>query len=155
MLRYDSEATDDGLPPGEGAFLACSFWLAKAMRSPAGSREAARLVHRLLSLRNDVGLLAEGYEPVATTPGGELPAGVLARVAPEHRVQPRAQLLRSLRSSGRRTVTEEMANLRVPGPVSVIESGPWTPSHPPTASLSPTSVPRTSASASASTARPF
>ena len=63
VLRYDSEATDDGLPPGEGAFLACSFWLADNYVLLGRRDDAMRLFERLLSLRNDVGLLAEGYDP--------------------------------------------------------------------------------------------
>jgi GH15 family glucan-1,4-alpha-glucosidase len=63
VLRYDSEKTDDGQPPGEGAFLACSFWLADNYVLQGRCDEARALFERLLSLRNDVGLLAEGYEP--------------------------------------------------------------------------------------------
>jgi len=61
--RYDSEAGVDGLPPGEGAFLACSFWLAQNLVLLDRRREALTLFGRLLSLRNDVGLLSEQYDP--------------------------------------------------------------------------------------------
>ena len=61
--RYDSEAGIDGLPPGEGAFLACSFWLARNLILLDRHREAVVLFERLLSLRNDVGLLSEEYDP--------------------------------------------------------------------------------------------
>ena len=57
--------TDDGLPPGEGAFLACSFWLADAYVMLGRTDDARRLFERLLALRNDVGLLAEEYDPGA------------------------------------------------------------------------------------------
>src|SRR5262249_44657550 len=63
VLRYDTAATDDGLPPGEGAFLACSFWLVDAYVAQDRWPDAPRMVHRLLSLRNDVGLLSEEYDP--------------------------------------------------------------------------------------------
>ena len=62
VLRYDSVKTDDGLPEGEGAFLACSFWLADSYVLLGRKDDATRLFERLLSLRNDLGLLAEEYD---------------------------------------------------------------------------------------------
>jgi len=63
VMRYDAATTDDGLPPGEGAFLACSFWLVDAYVLQRRTRDARRLFDRLLDLRNDVGLLSEEYDP--------------------------------------------------------------------------------------------
>jgi len=63
VLRYDTGKGTDGLPPGEGAFLACSFWLADNYVLQGRYDEARALFERLLSLRNDVGLLAEEYDP--------------------------------------------------------------------------------------------
>ena len=63
VLRYRSERTDDGLPPGEGVFLACSFWMVSALKMIGRIDDAKALFDRLLALRNDVGLLAEEYDP--------------------------------------------------------------------------------------------
>jgi GH15 family glucan-1,4-alpha-glucosidase len=63
VRRYDTGSSDDGLSPGEGAFLACSFWLADAYYLLGRSEEAEQLFERLLGLRNDVGLLSEEYDP--------------------------------------------------------------------------------------------
>jgi len=63
VMRYDTAATDDGLPPGEGAFLACSFWLVDAYIAQQRWQDARRMFDRLLALRNDVGLLSEEYDP--------------------------------------------------------------------------------------------
>jgi len=75
VLRYDSAATDDGLPPGEGAFLACSFWLADCLALTGRRADAEALFERLLALRNDVGLLAEGYDPRRRRHTGNFPQG--------------------------------------------------------------------------------
>ena len=61
VLRYETHRVDDGLPPGEGVFLACSFWLADTYKLMGRDAEAERLLQRLLPLQNDVGLLSEEY----------------------------------------------------------------------------------------------
>src|SRR5438309_1753526 len=61
VLRYETQRVDDGLPSGEGAFLACSFWLADNYKLLGRESEAEQLLERLLRLQNDVGLLAEEY----------------------------------------------------------------------------------------------
>jgi len=73
VLRYHTETGADGLPPGEGAFLACSFWLADNYVLQGRHDEARALFERLLSLRNDVGLLAEEYDAVAKRQLGNFP----------------------------------------------------------------------------------
>jgi GH15 family glucan-1,4-alpha-glucosidase len=73
VLRYRSEGSDDGLPPGEGVFLACSFWLVNALHGAGRRDEAVTLFERLLSLRNDVGLLSEEWDPRAKRQLGNAP----------------------------------------------------------------------------------
>jgi GH15 family glucan-1,4-alpha-glucosidase len=63
VLRYHTQQTEDGLPPGEGAFLACSFWLVDAYVLQGRIVEARHLFERLLALANDLGLLSEEYDP--------------------------------------------------------------------------------------------
>jgi GH15 family glucan-1,4-alpha-glucosidase len=63
VRRYDTQRADDNLPGGEGAFLACSFWLADNLILQGRDAEARRLFEHLLSLRNDLGLLSEEYAP--------------------------------------------------------------------------------------------
>jgi GH15 family glucan-1,4-alpha-glucosidase len=73
VLRYDTNATNDGLPAGEGAFMACSFWLVQVYVMQGRLDEAKRLFEHLLSMSNDVGLLAEQYDPVAQRQLGNFP----------------------------------------------------------------------------------
>jgi GH15 family glucan-1,4-alpha-glucosidase len=63
LLRYHPQQSDDGLPGGEGTFLACSFWLVDALCGIGRADEATALFERLLALRNDVGMLSEEYDP--------------------------------------------------------------------------------------------
>jgi GH15 family glucan-1,4-alpha-glucosidase len=73
IRRYDIGATKDGLPPGEGMFLACSFWLADAQQLIGRRAGAQGLFERLLALRNDVGLLSEEYDVARRRQVGNFP----------------------------------------------------------------------------------
>jgi GH15 family glucan-1,4-alpha-glucosidase len=73
VLRYDTRQADDGLAAGEGAFLACSFWYADNLLLQGRRAEARALFERLLGLCNDVGLLAEEYDPAAKRQLGNFP----------------------------------------------------------------------------------
>jgi GH15 family glucan-1,4-alpha-glucosidase len=73
LLRYRTEHVEDGLPPGEGVFLACAFWLAENYIILGQTAKAKKLFKKLLALRNDVGLLAEEYDPRAKRMLGNFP----------------------------------------------------------------------------------
>ncbi|HZT24971.1 MAG TPA: glycoside hydrolase family 15 protein [Pseudolabrys sp.] len=73
VLRYDTDKSEDGLPAGEGVFLACSFWLVDAYLMLGRRDDAVRLFERLIALRNDVGLLSEEYDPRARRMVGNFP----------------------------------------------------------------------------------
>jgi GH15 family glucan-1,4-alpha-glucosidase len=73
VARYPTLTHIDGLPPGEGAFLACSFWLADNYILLGRHDEARQLFARLLDLQNDVGLLSEEYDPHAQRLVGNFP----------------------------------------------------------------------------------
>lgn len=73
VMRYDTAGSRDGLPAGEGAFLACSFWLVDAYVMQHRWHDARVPFRRLLDLRNDVGLLSEEYDPSARRLVGNFP----------------------------------------------------------------------------------
>ena len=73
VMRYDTGAGTDGLPPGEGAFLACSFWLVDNYILQERHDDARKLFNRLLALRNDLGLLSEEYDTKAGRQLGNFP----------------------------------------------------------------------------------
>jgi len=73
VMRYDTRETDDGLPPGEGTFLACSFWLADVYTLQGRFEDADGMFRRILALRNDLGLLSEEYDLRAKRLVGNFP----------------------------------------------------------------------------------
>ena len=75
VRRYDTATTDDGLPAGEGAFIACSLWLADNYVLQGRRVEAEKLLKQMIGIRNDVGLLAEEYHPERRCFLGNFPQG--------------------------------------------------------------------------------
>jgi GH15 family glucan-1,4-alpha-glucosidase len=73
VYRYDTGTRVDGLPPGEGVFLACTFWLVDALVLLGRREEATRMFERVIGLANDVGLLSEQYDPRARRLLGNFP----------------------------------------------------------------------------------
>ena len=73
VQRYNTRATEDGLPAGEGAFLACSFWMVTDLWLIGRKADAIAMFERLLALRNDVGLLSEEYDPAEKRMLGNFP----------------------------------------------------------------------------------
>ncbi|MBK4999664.1 glycoside hydrolase family 15 protein [Pseudomonas sp. S31] len=92
LLRYDSDSCSDGLTPGEGTFLVCSFWLADVYVLLGREAEAQALYERLLGLCNDLGLLAEQYDPAGRRMLGNYPQafshiGIINTALNLHRTQ--------------------------------------------------------------------
>jgi GH15 family glucan-1,4-alpha-glucosidase len=75
IRRYRTSKVDDGLPPGEGVFLMCSFWLVDCYAEMGRVDEARALFERLLGFANDVGLYAEEFDPVERRHLGNFPQG--------------------------------------------------------------------------------
>ncbi len=73
VRRYDTQTAEDGLPAGEGAFLACSCWLVDNLVLLGRLGDARQLFERLLAVRNDLGLLSEEYDPTAKRLVGNFP----------------------------------------------------------------------------------
>lgn len=73
LLRYKTAGSNDGLPAGEGAFLACSFWLVSCLKMIGREADARRLLNQLLALRNDLGLMSEEYDTKAQRLVGNFP----------------------------------------------------------------------------------
>jgi GH15 family glucan-1,4-alpha-glucosidase len=71
--RYNSQKARDGLPPGEGVFLACSFWMVSCLKAIGRKRDARKLFERLLRLTNDLGLLSEEYDVTQQRMVGNFP----------------------------------------------------------------------------------
>jgi GH15 family glucan-1,4-alpha-glucosidase len=73
VLRYDTSKVEDGLPPGEGVFLACSFWMVSSLKAVGREPEARKLFEDLLQLTNDLGLLSEEYDTKGKRMVGNFP----------------------------------------------------------------------------------
>jgi GH15 family glucan-1,4-alpha-glucosidase len=99
--RYPTQPHVDGLPPGEGAFLACSFWLVDNLALLERFDEAEALFERLLGLRNDLGLLAEEYHPELRRQVGNFPQAFshVGLINSAHNLSQRASPAEDRRSS--------------------------------------------------------
>jgi GH15 family glucan-1,4-alpha-glucosidase len=86
VMRYRIRSATDGLPAGEGAFLVCTCWLSNSLALIGRQADAVALFERLLALRNDLGLLAEEYDPRAKRfLGNSLkPSHISASSTPRH-----------------------------------------------------------------------
>jgi len=73
VLRYDLEKTDDGLKGDEATFLLCTFWLIDCLTMLGRRDDALKLFNKILSIRNDLGLLAEEYDPASSRQLGNFP----------------------------------------------------------------------------------
>jgi GH15 family glucan-1,4-alpha-glucosidase len=89
VLRYDTRHGNDGLPGSEGAFLACTFWLADNYAFSGRIKEAENLFERLLSLRNHLGLLSEEYDSKLQRQIGNFPQAFshLALILSAHNIE--------------------------------------------------------------------
>jgi GH15 family glucan-1,4-alpha-glucosidase len=83
VQRYNTTKSRDGLEGGEGAFLACSFWLVTNLWLIGRRSDATAMFKRLLALRNDVGLLSEEYDPIGKRMVGNFPQA-LSHIALVH-----------------------------------------------------------------------
>ena len=73
VMRYDLEKSDDGVAGDEATFLLCSFWLVDCLIMLGRRDDALNLFNRLLNVRNDLGLLAEEYDPISGRQLGNFP----------------------------------------------------------------------------------
>jgi GH15 family glucan-1,4-alpha-glucosidase len=113
VLRYDSDRADDGLSPGEGAFLVCSFWLANAYVLLGRQADARRLFERMVGFCNDLGLLSEEFDTRQARQAGNFPqalshVGLLSTAFNlTHRLKPSLQ-----RSDGEARTSERLSHPR-------------------------------------------
>ena len=96
VMRYDTRKSSDGLAGGEGAFLACSFWLVSNLALIGKQQEAEALFERLLTLRNDLGLLSEEYDVKGKRLVGNFPQAFshIALIGAAYSLQERAECQR-------------------------------------------------------------
>jgi GH15 family glucan-1,4-alpha-glucosidase len=102
VRRYNTRTSRDGLPSGEGAFLACSFWMVSNLWLIGRKHDATALYERLLKLRNDVGLLSEEYDPVHKRLLGNFPQA-LSHIALVHAAFTLSGTWKPDRGDGQRT----------------------------------------------------
>jgi len=108
VRRYETQSGIDALPPGEGAFLACSFWLVDAYAQMGRKAAARRLFDRLANLANEVGLLSEEYDPMEKIMLGNFPQA-FSHVA---LINSAIGLMRSARKTAKRSRALDIAHPR-------------------------------------------
>ncbi|MHB8253375.1 MAG: glycoside hydrolase family 15 protein [Acidiferrobacter sp.] len=106
VLRYSTAAALDGLPPSEGTFLPCSFWLADSLVLMGRRAEGEALFERLLALRNDLGLLAEEYDAPGRRQLGNFPQALthMALVNSAHLLSLSEETIKRVKVEGKRPV---------------------------------------------------
>lgn len=126
VARYNTRSSVDGLPGAEGAFLACSFWLADNYVLQGRMQEAKDLFERLLGLRNDVGLLAEEYDPREKRQLGNFPQAFshLALVNTAHNICHDVKPVHSRSGRKRATPSELHRSDPLESPVSPAQDSP-------------------------------
>ena len=113
VMRYRTESGADGLPPGEGVFLACSFWMVDALVQQRRRPQAEEMFEQLLKLSNDVGLFAEEYDVAAKRMVGNFPQAFshVAMVNSAFALQPVADTMaRDERRAGTSSTNVEPVN---------------------------------------------
>ena len=117
VCRYPTRPGTDGLPSGEGVFLACSFWLANSLSLIGRRNDAVKLFERLLAVRNDLGLLSEEYDPRCEDGCSAISRrpSRISRSSIPRRISPRSKAPRQCAAIPRRPSTMAMASSDVWG----------------------------------------
>jgi GH15 family glucan-1,4-alpha-glucosidase len=124
LLRYRThdDGAVDGLPRGEGVFLPCSFWLVEVLALQGQLDEARELFERLLDLRNDVGLLAEEYDPRSRRQLGNFPQAFTHLALAERGLRRTARRRHSVRGTGLLSARQSRSAFASRNPIAIAGS---------------------------------